>query len=142
MLFSPQGKQEGIESAMMMSKEEEVAPTTAHFFLFSFSSRPPLFVLTCVFLPAHKRAQPIHAQPSSGKKGGKGGSGVIVPGDAAAVDAVACGGKGEDGGAAKPPDEAERVGFLCGLGILDSPADPRFDDITKLVGIERKRGRD
>ena len=52
-------------------------------------------------------------------------------GDSARIGRTRLG--GEDGGAAKPPDEAERVGFLCGLGIVDSPADPRFDDITKLA---------
>ena len=102
------------------------------------------------FLPPHERAR-AHThdrnQSSSGNKKGK-GSGGGVPGNAS-VDAVACGGRGGDGGAAKPPDEAERVGFLCGLGILDSPTDPRFDDITKLVrrenarvGNERERKRE
>ena len=65
-----------------------------------------------------------------------------------AVDAVAAASApAPDGGAARPPGEAARVGFLCGLGVLDTPPDPRFDDITKLVsvrerGMGRERGRE
>lgn len=49
------------------------------------------------------------------------------------VDAVACVGPASGGGPRPPPDEAERVEYLCALQALDSPRDPRFDDITKLV---------
>ena len=40
-------------------------------------------------------------------------------------------------GAPMPVDEDDRCASVCKLGILDTPADPRFDDITKLV---RPRG--
>lgn len=30
-------------------------------------------------------------------------------------------------------DEGERIAKLCSLGVLDTDADPRFDDITRLV---------
>mgnify|MGYP007096417830 FL=1 len=49
------------------------------------------------------------------------------------VDAVACVGPASGGGPRPPPDEAERVEYLCALQALDSPRDPRFDNITKLV---------
>ena len=105
------------------------------FFLFFFN---PL-LLFCLSLShpllSHLRVTPN--EPKQASSGGKDNGDCALSNNknskAAIVDAAACGGRGEDGGAAKPPDEAERVGFLCGLGILDSPADPRFDDITKLV---------
>ena len=37
-------------------------------------------------------------------------------------------------GAPLPPNEAERHEALCACQILDTAPDPRFDDITKLVG--------
>ena len=55
-------------------------------------------------------------------------------------DAVAAVAPAPDGGAAPPPGEEDRVGFLCGLGVLDTPPDPRFDDITKLVRMGGKGG--
>lgn len=36
-------------------------------------------------------------------------------------------------GAPIPTNEPERVGHLCGLGVLDSKPDPRFDSITQLA---------
>lgn len=123
--------------------------TLLHFFFFFFSlsllfSHRPLFFLFfdandifSLSLAYSLKKNKIKSKQKTAKKS----KNKQLDG-AAAVDAVACGGKGPDGGAAKPPDEAERVGFLCGLGILDSPADPRFDDITKLVsGLkQRKKG--
>lgn len=32
-----------------------------------------------------------------------------------------------------PPDEAERLASLCRAGLLDTPADPRFDSFTRLA---------
>lgn len=37
-------------------------------------------------------------------------------------------------GAPKPDHEEERQQYLCSLNVLDTPADSRFDDITRLVG--------
>ena len=36
-------------------------------------------------------------------------------------------------GAMIPTNEDARVHSVCNLGIMNTPADPRFDDITKLV---------
>jgi hypothetical protein len=36
-------------------------------------------------------------------------------------------------GAPHPKNEEERQDYLCALNVLDTPADSRFDDITKLV---------
>ena len=38
-------------------------------------------------------------------------------------------------GAPLPPNETERHETLCACQILDTAPDPRFDDITKLVGL-------
>lgn len=38
-------------------------------------------------------------------------------------------------GAPLPPNEKERHETLCACQILDTAPDPRFDDITKLVGL-------
>ena len=38
-------------------------------------------------------------------------------------------------GAPAPSNEKERHETLCACQILDTPPDPRFDDITKLVGL-------
>ena len=38
-------------------------------------------------------------------------------------------------GAPLPHNEKERHETLCACQILDSAPDPRFDDITKLVGL-------
>jgi len=64
-----------------------------------------------------------------------------VPDPAGRVDAVACVGSATGGrGPRLPPDEAERVEYLCALQVLDSPKDPRFDDITKLVREKEREG--
>ena len=115
--------------------------TAARFFFrpfFSFFFQPSFAFLSLSLshpLLSHLRVTPN--EPKQASSGGKDNGDCALSNNknskAAIVDAAACGGRGEDGGAAEPPDEAERVGFLCGLGILDSPADPRFDDITKLV---------
>jgi hypothetical protein len=50
---------------------------------------------------------------------------------------------GDYKGAPRPANEDERQEYLCGLNVLDTPADSRFDDITKLVCHnmrERERG--
>ena len=112
---------------------EEVAFTAAHFSTF-FYIFPTLFSFPHPTLSF--RVIPERTRPKQSSFGGKENGGCAPSNSKSAatiVDAAACGGRGEDGGAAKPPDEAERVGFLCGLGIVDSPADPRFDDITKLA---------
>jgi hypothetical protein len=38
----------------------------------------------------------------------------------------------EHTGAPLPLNEAERLGYLCGLGILDTEPEKRFDEITRL----------
>jgi hypothetical protein len=40
---------------------------------------------------------------------------------------------GEYQGAPQPDNEEERQNYLCSLNVLDTPADSRFDDITRLV---------
>ena len=45
-------------------------------------------------------------------------------------------------GAPLPPNEKERHETLCACQILDSAPDPRFDDITKLVGLCLPQSRD
>lgn len=38
-------------------------------------------------------------------------------------------------GAPKPDNEEERQNYLCSLNVLNTPADSRFDDITRLVRL-------
>ncbi len=38
-------------------------------------------------------------------------------------------------GAPLPPNEPERHGYLCKLGVLDTAPDPRFDSITQLATL-------
>eukprot|EP00884_Botryococcus_braunii_P002377 jgi/Botrbrau1/1213/Bobra.0163s0021.1 len=50
-----------------------------------------------------------------------------------AIDHPPCVAVGEYEGAPKPDNEDERQNYLCSLNVLDTPADSRFDDITRLL---------